>query len=96
LDGPIGVSPAQRHRAGRDDTSRTPPEQSKSPLAHHLIRSKALVAGNGPMAVLGISDPGSWTARGWLADVMPHAAHGLVTTAVLAALDGDRAVVRFP
>ncbi len=46
-----------------------------------------LVGANGPMAALGISDPRTWSAQDWAADVVPHLAYGLVTAATLAGLD---------
>ena len=49
----------------------------------------ALVAGNGPMTVLGVTDPRTWPASSWAADLGPHLAYGLVTAAVLAGLDPD-------
>jgi len=47
----------------------------------------ALVGTNGPMTALGISDPRSWAAADWVADVVPHLAYGLVTAGVLSGLD---------
>jgi hypothetical protein len=43
----------------------------------------AMVAGNGPMTVLGVTDPRSWTPAAWVSDVVPHLAYGLVTASVL-------------
>jgi hypothetical protein len=47
----------------------------------------ALVAGNGPMTVLGISDPRSWSRADWISDLVPHAAYGAVVAATLGALE---------
>jgi hypothetical protein len=47
----------------------------------------AMVAGNAPMAALGVSDPRTWSASSWLADVVPHLAYGATAGWVLAALD---------
>lgn len=47
----------------------------------------ALVAGNVPMAALRVSDPRTWTATDWIADIVPHLAFGAVTAAVLRGLD---------
>jgi hypothetical protein len=47
----------------------------------------ALVASNGPMTVLGVTDPRTWSAIDWVSDLVPHAAYGAVTAAVLRALD---------
>lgn len=38
-----------------------------------------MLGANGPMAGLGVTDPRSWSAGDWAADVVPHLAYGLVT-----------------
>jgi hypothetical protein len=43
----------------------------------------AMISGNGPMTVLGITDPRSWSASAWLSDVIPHLAYGTVVSATL-------------
>ena len=48
----------------------------------------AMVGANVPMAQLGISDPRSWSASDWAADLVPHVAYGAVTAATLQAMDG--------
>jgi hypothetical protein len=45
------------------------------------------LAGNGPMTVLGVTDPRTWSASSWAADLVPHLAYGAVTAAVMAALE---------
>ncbi|MEI4273115.1 hypothetical protein TEK04_15420 [Klenkia sp. LSe6-5] len=58
------------------------------PLVGGLVATVgALVGANGPMAVLGISDPRTWSATDWAADVVPHLAYGIATHSTLAALD---------
>jgi hypothetical protein len=52
-----------------------------------LAGALAMVAANGPLAALELSDPRSWTASEWLSDVLPHAAYGLVTALTFAATD---------
>jgi hypothetical protein len=47
----------------------------------------AMVGTNGPMTVLGVTDPRTWPASSWIADVVPHVAYGVVTAAVLERLD---------
>ncbi len=47
----------------------------------------ALVAGNGPMTALGITDPRSWGANAWITDLVPHLAYGAVTAYVFTGLD---------
>lgn len=48
-----------------------------------------LVAGNGPMTVLGVTDPRTWPVSSWVADIVPHLAYAVVTAAVLLELDQD-------
>jgi hypothetical protein len=57
------------------------------PLAAAAV---ALIGANGPMALLGVSDPRTWSAADWAADLVPHLAYGAVTAAVLRGLDDDR------
>ena len=47
----------------------------------------ALLAGNVPMTLFGVTDPRTWSAGDWAADVVPHAAYGMVTAGVLGGLD---------
>lgn len=41
----------------------------------------ANVGTTGPMVALGITDPRTWSAGSWLADLVPHLAYGLATAA---------------
>jgi hypothetical protein len=47
----------------------------------------AMLAGNGPMTALGVSDPRTWSPSDWVADAVPHLAYGLVTALVLEELE---------
>ena len=47
----------------------------------------ALLGTNGPMTVLGVTDPRTWPASSWVADIVPHLAYGAVTAAVLDQFD---------
>jgi hypothetical protein len=47
----------------------------------------AMLAGNGPMTVLGVTDPRSWGGVDWAADVLPHLAYAGVAAATLEALE---------
>lgn len=47
----------------------------------------ALVGTNGPMTLLGVTDPRTWPAKSWVVDIVPHFAYGAVTAAVLERLD---------
>ncbi len=48
-----------------------------------LASAGAMVAGNGPMTVLKITNPASWSMADWLSDVIPHLGYGAVTAYVL-------------
>ncbi len=39
------------------------------------------------MIVLGVTDPRTWPASSWAADIIPHAAYGAVTALVRDRLD---------
>jgi hypothetical protein len=39
------------------------------------------------MTVSGVTDPRSWSASEWLADVLPHAAYALAAAGVLELFD---------
>jgi len=47
----------------------------------------ALIGTNGPMTVLGVTDPRTWAAKDWVSDVVPHFAYGAVAAYVLRGLD---------
>lgn len=47
----------------------------------------AMAAANGPMVVLGVTDPRSWSAVDWLSDVVPHVVYGAVVKTTMDALD---------
>lgn len=48
-----------------------------------LAGGAALIAGNGPMTVLGVTDPRTWSATDWVSDLVPHAVYGVVAAALL-------------
>ncbi len=50
----------------------------------------AMAAGNGPMTLLGVTDPRTWSASSWVSDIVPHAAYALAATATLEAFDQAR------
>ncbi|OBH04264.1 MULTISPECIES: hypothetical protein [unclassified Mycobacterium] len=43
----------------------------------------ALIGTNGPMTVLGVTDPRTWGVAGWISDLVPHLGYGVVTALVL-------------
>ncbi|MFB6932559.1 hypothetical protein PGH47_36100 [Streptomyces sp. HUAS 31] len=48
----------------------------------------ALVATNGPMTVLGVTDPRTWATSDWISDIVPHLAYAVVTVSVFNRLLG--------
>jgi hypothetical protein len=50
----------------------------------------AMVVGNGPMTVLGVTDPRTWRPVDWAADVIPHLAYAVVAAATFDALEAPR------
>jgi hypothetical protein len=57
------------------------------PVGTALITGGVLVATNGPMTVLGITDPRTWSATDWASDVVPHLAYAAVIKTTLDAFD---------
>jgi hypothetical protein len=43
----------------------------------------AMLVGNGPMTMLGVTDPRTWSRQDWTADVVPHLAYAAAATATL-------------
>ncbi|CCG05518.1 hypothetical protein [Blastococcus saxobsidens] len=60
---------------------------SAKPVGIVLTALGAMVAGNGPMTVLGVTDPRNWSASSWLSDVVPHLAYGVVVKNTIDAFD---------
>src|SRR3954469_8581091 len=58
------------------------------PVLAGAFATAAMAGANGPMTVLGITDPRSWDAASWISDVVPHLAYGIVTAAVAKRLIG--------
>lgn len=59
-------------------------------VASVAAAAAAMVGTDGPMAALGVSDPRTWAAKDWVADIVPHIAYGAVTAALLDQLDISR------
>lgn len=47
----------------------------------------AMVVGNGPMTLLRVTDPRTWSATDWAADVLPHLSYAVSAAATLEMLD---------
>ncbi len=54
-----------------------------------LTGAAAMLATDGPMAALGVSDPRTWSAADWTSDVVPHLAYGAAVHATIAGSGGD-------
>jgi hypothetical protein len=50
----------------------------------------AMAGANLPSAAMGVTDPREWGAEGWVADIVPHLAYGLVTAGVYDAIRADQ------
>jgi hypothetical protein len=58
------------------------------PLVGTLLTTLGvLVAANGPMTVLGITDPRTWSGTDWASDIVPHLAYGAVVKTTMDAFD---------
>ena len=61
--------------------------RSATPVGITLTTLGVLVAANGPMTVLGVTDPRTWSATDWVSDVVPHLAYGIVVKTTMDAFD---------
>jgi hypothetical protein len=52
------------------------------PLAGILLGAAAMAASDVPSIKLDVTNPAEWGTSGWLADIVPHLAYGLVTASV--------------
>ena len=52
-----------------------------------LTTLTVLLSTNGPMTVLGVTDPRTWSAVDWISDLVPHLAYGAVVTTTLDAFE---------
>ncbi|WP_206340148.1 hypothetical protein [Blastococcus litoris] len=60
---------------------------SAKPVGIALTTLGVLVAANGPMTVLGVTDPRTWSRTDWISDIVPHLAYGIVVTNTMDAFD---------
>ena len=61
--------------------------RSSTPVGTALTALGVLVAANGPMTALGITDPRRWSAADWISDLVPHLAYAVVVRTTLDAFD---------
>ena len=52
-----------------------------------LTTLSVLVSTNGPMTVLGVTDPRTWSVADWISDLVPHLAYAAVATTTMDAFD---------
>ena len=52
-----------------------------------LTTAGVLVAANGPMTALGITDPRTWSTTDWVSDLVPHLAYAAVVRTTLDAFE---------
>lgn len=52
-------------------------------VATLVATALALLGTNGPMTILGVTDPRTWSVVDWISDVVPHLGYGVVTAFVL-------------
>lgn len=52
-----------------------------------LTTATVMVSTNGPMTVLRVTDPRTWSVADWISDLVPHLAYAVVVTTTLDALD---------
>jgi hypothetical protein len=61
--------------------------RSSPPVGTALTTAGVLLATNGPMTALGITDPRTWSRTDWVSDLVPHLAYGLVVKTTMDAFD---------
>ncbi len=60
------------------------------PLAGAALGAAAMAGSDVPATITGATDPKSWGAPGWLADIVPHMVYGVVTVVAYEAFGSDR------
>jgi hypothetical protein len=58
-----------------------------TPIAGVVVGAAAMTLSDSTATALRVTDPTSWEASSWVADIVPHAAYGFVTAATLELLD---------
>jgi hypothetical protein len=61
--------------------------RSAKPVGITLTTLGVLAVANGPMTVLGVTDPRAWSAADWVSDLVPHLAYGVVVKTTMDAFD---------
>lgn len=66
------------------------PSSISLPLAGLALGAAAMAGSDVPATVTGATDPRTWGATGWVADIVPHVIYGVVTVAAYEAFSGER------
>src|SRR4051812_47497406 len=61
--------------------------RSSPPVGTVLTTAGVLLAANGPMTALKVTDPRAWSAPDWASDIVPHVVYGLVLKTTMDAFD---------
>jgi hypothetical protein len=61
-----------------------------TPRAGITLGLAAMLASDGPMVALGVTDPREWDLESWLSDLGTHLVYGLATAAAYDAFDRGR------
>lgn len=51
------------------------------PVGVLTLSALAMAGSNGPLTLLGVTDPRRWQVSGWISDLIPHLAYGVATYA---------------
>jgi hypothetical protein len=60
------------------------------------LAAAATAATVAPYSALGVSDPRTWGAKSWAADIIPHLCYGWATAAAFDALQGSASTAKCP
>jgi hypothetical protein len=61
--------------------------RSAKPVGIAVTTLGVLAVANGPMTVLGVTDPRTWSTTDWISDLVPHLAYGAVVKTTMDAFD---------
>jgi hypothetical protein len=78
-----GLSAGSIYLLGGRDFERIP-----LPIQAAALTVAAMLVGNVPAMTMGLTDPRRWSGGDWLADILPHAAYGLVGASVYRVVRG--------
>jgi hypothetical protein len=56
-----------------------------------VLAALAMAASDVPATLLGVTNPAAWPPSGWISDIVPHLAYGIVTAAAFEEIARDQA-----